>query len=245
MAVAAAEIVMTSASVSYRSFFRHRPILSGITLRAPPGAITAIVGPNGAGKTTLFRALLGFLTLDAGRCLIGDLAPRQYRQQVGIAYQPEAIEFPGLWNARDLLGRGVDLSRIAPDGRSDAFRRAVARTRFDAATLARPAREFSGGMKRRLSLAYALIGEPAVVLLDEPFAGLDPPARHELRREIIDARDRGATVVLASHELAEVERLANRAFILGNGSIRLGPALAAAGHPVETVLESEFTGGRP
>ncbi len=90
-------------------------------------------------------------------------------------------------------------------------------------------------------MAYALIGEPAVVLLDEPFAGLDPPSRHALRKEIIDARQRGATVVLASHELAEVERLANRAFILENGKIRPGPNLTPADAPVATALESEFT----
>ena len=245
MAMPPADILVDRVSVSYRRAFRHRCVLSKISMTAVPGEITAIVGPNGAGKTTLFRTLLGFLQVDAGKCLIGGLPPMEYRQRKGIAYQPETIEFPALWNARDVLGCGVDLSRIPEDERHDAFQKAISRTRFDAATLSRPARRYSKGMKRRLSLAYALIGEPAVILLDEPFSGLDPRARHALRWEITSARKRGSTVVLASHELGEIERLANRAFILEDGTIRPGPALASPEPAVETILESEFTRGTP
>ncbi|MCY3705555.1 MAG: ATP-binding cassette domain-containing protein [Gammaproteobacteria bacterium] len=242
MATPPADIVVDGASISYRRAFRRRRVLSRISMTALAGEITAIVGPNGAGKTTLFRAVLGFLPVEAGRCLVGGLPPMEYRQRKGIAYQPETIDFPGLWNARDVLGCGVDLSGISKDDQRDAYRKAISRTRFDAATLLRPARRYSKGMKRRLSLAFALIGEPAVVLLDEPFAGLDPPARHALRAEITSARNRGATVVLASHELGEVERLANRAFILEDGTIRPGPALSPGDAPVDTILEAEFKG---
>ena len=236
------DILVQGASVSYRKLFRPLRVLSDISLTAQPGEVTAIVGPNGAGKTTLFRTLLGFLSPEAGRCLIGGIPASDYREQFGIAYQPESIQFPSLWNARDLLGRGVDLSRLLQSERDEAYRKAIARSRFDSTTLSRTARRYSRGMKRRLSLAYALIAEPTVVLLDEPFAGLDPPSRHVLRKEIVDARQRGATVVLASHELTEVERLANRAFILENGKIRPGPDLTPADEPAATALESEFTG---
>lgn len=242
MATPPADILVDRASISYRGAFRRRRVLSRISMTALPGEITAIVGPNGAGKTTLFRALLGFLPVDAGKCLIGGLPPMEYRQRKGVAYQPETTDFPGLWNARDVLGCGVGLSGISKDDQPGAFRQAISRTRFDDATLLRPARRYSKGMKRRLSLAYALIGEPTVVLLDEPFAGLDPPARHALRGEITGAQNRGATVVLASHELGEVERLANRAFILEEGTIRPGPVLSPGDAPVDTILEAEFTG---
>ena len=243
MGAARVDIVVEGASVSYRKLFRRRRVvLSRIDLVARSGGITAIVGPNGAGKTTLFRALLGLLTLESGECLIDGVPPGEYRQQMGIGYQPESIEFPGLWNAHDVLGHGVSLSRISQGRQQDAFEKAVARTGFDSTTLLRPAGRYSKGMKRRLSLAYALIGEPAVLLLDEPFSGLDPPARHHLRMEITGARSRGATVVLASHELAEVERLADRAFILERGRTRPGPVLNPGDAPVETILEAEFTG---
>lgn len=242
MTSASVGILVQGASVSYRRLFRPRRVLTDIDFTAQPGEVTAIVGPNGAGKTTLFRTFLGFLTPDAGRCLIGGIPAGEYREQFGIAYQPESIQFPNPWNARDLLGRGVDLSHLPANKRDDAYRRAVARSRFDSTTLSRTARRYSRGMKRRLSLAYALIAEPAVVLLDEPFSGLDPPSRLALRQEILDARQRGATVVLASHELAEVERLANRAFILENGRIRPGPDLTPADAPSATALESEFIG---
>lgn len=242
MATSQADIVIKRASVSYRRPFRSRRVLSEITFLAQPGEVTAIVGPNGAGKTTLFRTLMGFLRLNSGHCLVGGLPPGEYRQAIGIGYQPEAVEFPPHWNARDLLGRGIGLSRIPRDRRPDAYRRAVARTRFDEGTLLRPARKYSKGMKRRLSLAYALIGEPAVILLDEPFSGLDPPARRGLRKEIAGARTRGAAVVLASHELAEIERLANRAYILEKGRIRPGPQLTPVDVSLETILESEITG---
>lgn len=242
MARSSADVVIEGASVSYRRFLRARRVLSDIDFSARPGEVTAIIGPNGAGKTTLFRTLMGFLALDRGQCLIGGLPPEEYRQAVGIGYQPETVELPAQWNARDLLGRGVDLSGIADEERPAAFRKALARTRFDDATLARPARRYSKGMKRRLVLAFALIGEPAVLLLDEPFSGLDPPARHALRVEIVEARARGAVVVLASHELAEVERLANRAFILEGGHLRAGPNPTPADGAMGTRLESELTG---
>ena len=242
MTTSQADIVIERASVSYRRPFRCRRVLSEISLLAQPGEVTAIVGSNGAGKTTLFRTLMGFLRLTSGHCLVGGLPPSEYRQAVGIGYQPEAVEFPAHWNARDLLGRGIGLSRIPRDQRPAAYRKAVGRTRFDEGTLVQAARKYSKGMKRRLSLAYALIGEPAVVLLDEPFAGLDPPSRRALRREIAEARTRGAVVVLASHELAEIERLANRAFILEKGRIRPGPKLTPVDVSLETILESEFAG---
>ena len=242
MTSASVGILVQGASVSYRRVFRRRQVLTDIDFTAQPGEVTAIVGPNGAGKTTLFRTLLGFLTPDAGRCHIGGIPAGEYREQFGIAYQPESIQFPDPWNARDLLGRGVDLSRLPAKERGEAYRTAVARSRFDSITLSRIARRYSRGMKRRLSLAYALIAEPAVVLLDEPFSGLDPPSRHVLRKEILDARQRSATVVMASHELAEIERLANRTFILENGRIRPGPDLTPADASTTTALEAEFTG---
>ena len=215
--VFAEEIVVSYPSV--RGSFggvQRRPALRGATVRAQRGEVVALVGPNGAGKTTLFRALLGFLRPSKGRCLIGGEEPAAYRRRRGIAYLPEAVALPPGWKARDVLCRAVDLS-VPLGQRRTAYGRVVAGTQLDAAVLARETTKCSHGTQKRLWLACALVGDPEVVLLDEPFAGLDTPARRALRAEVRSARQRGAAVLLASHELPEVERLADSVVVLNDG----------------------------
>ena len=232
----AAEVQASDLVVSYRSVFRRVRVLGGLNLAARPGEITALVGPNGAGKTTFFAVLLGLLRPDRGRCLVGGMRPQEYRRRYGMGYLPQVSVFSRGWTARDVLARAVDLS--ASGERAAAFDTAVKRADIDSATLSRLARRCSGGVKRRLGLAWALAGDPPLALLDEPFTGLDPRARAGLRSEMLAARDRGATVLFASHELAEVEQLADQVYILEDGLTRpfAGAANAAA-------LNRELLGG--
>ena len=170
--------------------------------------ITAVVGENGAGKTTLFRTLLGFLEPERGGCFVAELPSGEYRRRLGMGYLPDTLVFPRGWTTRDLLGRGVDLT-LAVGRRRGALVDAVQRSGLDASGVSRPLDQLSRGARRRVAFAFALIGEPEVIVLDEPFSGLDARARAALREETRTARDRGATVLLASHELAEIERLAD------------------------------------
>ena len=208
---------------SYRRMFRRRTVLNGVSLTVEPGEIVAVAGPNGAGKTTLLRVLVGLKKPDRGRCAIAGQPPGAYRRQRGCGYLSESLVFPRAWTCRDILGRSADVA-ASPAERAAVFERSVSRSGLDDATLDKPARLCSKGTRRRLGLAHALAGEPDLVVLDEPFSGLDAQARAALREEARAARDRGAAVLFASHETAEVHRLADRVYILEDGRARPGPA---------------------
>lgn len=230
-------VVVEDLVASYRTGFRRQVVLRGVNLLAEPGMITAIVGPNGAGKTTLFSIVLGLLRPDRGSCSVGGLRPADYRRRHGVGYLSELSVFPRGWTVRCLLARGADLSPSeSPTG---VFAEALARTGFDAATLSKQVANCSKGVQRMVGLAYALAGDPALVVLDEPFSGLDVHARAGLRREMLAARDRGATVLFASHELLEVQRLADKAHILDEGIVRAASAWSddgSSGHDLEAEL---------
>lgn len=237
-----ASVRVEAMTASYRRRFRRREVLHGVDLAVAPGRIAAVVGPNGAGKTTLLRILAAFKQPDRGVCTIAGLSPEAYRRRFGCGYLPESLVFPRVWTCRDILGRSADLS-AAPAERETAFARSVARSGLDPDTLDKPARLCSKGTRRRLGLAHALAGEPAFVVLDEPFSGLDARARAALRDEVRAARDRGAAVLFASHETAEVHRLADQVHILEDGRAR--PWSAQSEDPATDLeaLEAELLRG--
>lgn len=224
---------------SYRNALRRRPVLHNVSFCAAAGEITAVVGPNGAGKTTLFRVVSGLLRPTRGSCTINGLDPARYRQTRGIAYLPENTDFPAGWTARRFLARAADLS-CGPRHRAAAFDRAVKRAELQAETLSKLLRSCSHGIQRRVAFAWARTGDPRLFVLDEPFAGLDPKARVGLRRQLRSAREQGTTVLMASHDLHEVERLADKILVLHRG--RLGSASARRGHDgsLAGALESEL-----
>ena len=231
-----AAVLADGIRVSYRRRFRSHAVLDGLDLEVSPGAIAAIVGKNGEGKTTLFRALVGLHPIDCGRVRMGGCAPGAAVDARQIGFVPEFVTYPPSWTVADVLGFGVDLA-APPEGRRKAFATAVARGRLDDQILSKRANHCSKGYRQRLTLAFALIGEPAVVLLDEPFSGLDPPSRVAMRSEIESLAARSATVVLTSHDLAEVGRLATDVFVLDGGKLRAGP-LAPGGADAAGALEA-------
>ena len=228
---------------SYRGIWSRHEVLRGVDLCARAGEVTALVGPNGAGKTTLLRVLLGFLRMDAGRCHVGGLDPADYRRAHGVAYAPENPAFPRGWTGRDILGRGADLAG-SPEKRAERFAQAVERAGLDRRTLSRDATKYSNGNQRRLSLAYALIGDPEAVLLDEPFTGLDPPARAALRGEMDCARARGAALVVSTHDLTEVARGADGIVFLEAGCSRRTRRVFGDSAASGEALERQLFGAR-
>jgi Cu-processing system ATP-binding protein len=179
-----------------------------------PGETFALIGPNGAGKTTTLKLLLGLARPAHGTIVIGPdrLAPGDPRARRQLGYVPQRVEFPAGRTVGEVLEFFADLKGLP----RSAVERALERTRL-VRHAARRATELSGGFTQRLSLAQAILGDPALLVLDEPTASLDPEATWEFRTLTQQLRSEGVTIVLCSHLLAEVERVADRVLILSEG----------------------------
>ncbi len=178
------------------------------------GETFALIGPNGAGKTTTLRLLLGLSRPDAGRILVGPLGlePHHAEARRDLGYVPQRVEFPPGRTVREVLAffaeiRGLDRAMVD---------RALERVRLEPLA-GRRASELSGGYTQRLSLAQALLADPSLLVLDEPTASLDPEATWEFRTLVEQLRREGKTILLCSHLLSEVERVADRVLILVEG----------------------------
>jgi ABC-type multidrug transport system ATPase subunit len=195
---------------------RYGPIVAvdDLSFEVVPGETFAIIGPNGAGKTTTLKLLLGLARPDAGRIEIGPAAlpPSDPRAREALGYVPQRVEFPPARTAAEILAYFAAL-RGLPEG---SVPRALERVGL-ADVAARRASDLSGGYAQRLSLAQALLGDPALLVLDEPTASLDPEATWEFRSLVEQLRREGKTILLCSHLLSEVERVADRVLILLRG----------------------------
>jgi len=194
--------------------------LDGIDLEIPARTVFGLLGPNGAGKTTTIRVLSTILKPDAGRAeVLGRDVVRQakeVRTQIGLAGQSATVDpnLTGRENLR-LIGRLVHLPRREAARRIDALL-----DRFQLVAAAdRPVRTYSGGMRRRIDLAAALVNRPPVLFLDEPTTGLDPYSRNEVWAMIGELVDDGTTVVLTTQYLEEADRLASRVAVIDEGRV--------------------------
>jgi len=188
--------------------------VDGLSFDVAPGETFALIGPNGAGKTTALKCLLGLVRPDAGRIAIGPdgRAPDDPRARESMGWVPQRVEFPPGRTAAEVLGFFAELRGLGA-GAVDA---AIARVGLGAYAK-RSASELSGGYSQRLSLAQALLGDPALLVLDEPTASLDPQATWEFRSLVLELKAQGRTILLCSHLLDEVERVADRVLILVGG----------------------------
>ena len=196
--------------------YKSTTALDGFGCVVPSGAITGLLGPNGAGKTTLFRSLLGLTRTDAGSIVVlGQEIPRglvDVTKKIGAI-----IEEPGL--IRALTGR-VNL-QVAADQLGFGHDRIDEMLEFVGlqADAGRKIDEYSKGMRQRLALGAALIGDPQLLLLDEPLDGLDPAGQMAFRARLREIADSGQTVVVSSHDLADIEALADYVVVLNRGKL--------------------------
>jgi manganese/zinc/iron transport system ATP- binding protein len=208
--------------VSYGSTFT----LSGVTARIEPGAVVGVIGPNGGGKSTLLKAIAGVLPLRSGSIRLGDEDLRRFAAQVAFVPQREEVSWDFPVTARDvvLMGRYRSVGWLRRPGRTDRDRADAALDRLGLAGMGgRHISQFSGGQQQRIFLARAMVQDPLVILLDEPFTGVDVTNRgvfHEAVREFARA---GLIVLLATHELDEVQAATDAVLCLNHRMVAYGP----------------------
>lgn len=219
-----------------------RPVLQGIDLRIDSGEFVALAGPNGSGKSSLLRCIAGLLLAHRGTIEICSHPIATHtaaaRAKFGMAVDPAAL--PGLLTGRECLQlfartRGLGVVPAATLALAEALRYSV--------YLDRPVEEYSLGTRQKLAVLLGLIGEPPLLLLDEPLNGLDPPSAWALKRHLAELAARGTAIVLATHAIELAERHVHRAVLLVEGRRRLdldSAALAALRADPHRSLEAEL-----
>ena len=211
-----------------RSFGSVKAV-DGLSLVLAPGEIVGFLGTNGAGKTTTIKMTLGLLAPTSGTVKVLGGDPSDPRVRAHIGYMPEVATYYPYLDARELLSFyggicGLDAKTVRK--RTDELLDAVGLA--DAAK--RPLKTYSKGMLQRAGIAQALLNDPDLLVLDEPFTGLDPLARIHFRELLLDLKRRGKTVFFSSHELGETELLCDRVAIMKKGHcVYQGPVRDLAG----------------
>jgi len=202
--------------------YGSQPALAGVDLEIESGRITALLGPNGAGKTTLIHLLLGLIKMQTGTiCLFGGLAPGESacRRRIGVMLQASGVQHN--LAVRELLALFASFYPAPADNSAllaECGLVGLESRRFD---------RLSGGQQQRVLFALAVVGNPELLVLDEPTTGLDPAARRSIWSAIEARREAGTAILLSTHFMAEAERLADRICVLDRGQVR------ASGSPEE------------
>jgi lipopolysaccharide export system ATP-binding protein len=224
-----------SASGLHKSY-NKRSILEGVSLHVDSGEVVGLLGPNGAGKTTCFYMVVGLVPPDKGKILFDDTEitqlPMHARARMGVGYLPqEASIFRKLSvadNILSILEVRKELDKAARTDKLESLLEELQITHIrDSEGIA-----LSGGERRRVEIARALAAEPEFILLDEPFAGVDPISIIEIQRIIEHLQQRGIGVLITDHNVRETLGICNRAYILSHGSV------IAEGAPT-TILENQ------
>ncbi|KPQ06277.1 MAG: lipopolysaccharide export system ATPase component LptB [Rhodobacteraceae bacterium HLUCCA12] len=217
-----------------RKSYKRRPVLRDVSLSLHRGEVVALLGPNGSGKTTCFYCVAGLVPADGGRVVIDGTEvtgwPMYRRARLGIGYLPQEMSiFRGLTVAENIMA----ILEIAESDRHTRQTRLEELLAEFSITHLRdsPALALSGGERRRTEIARCLASNPGFVLLDEPFAGVDPIAVGDIRHLVGDLRSRGIGVLITDHNVRETLEIVDRAYILHDGVVMM------SGTPDEVVQD--------
>jgi lipopolysaccharide export system ATP-binding protein len=202
--------------------YGKRQVLKSVSVEVHPGEVVGLLGPNGAGKTTTFYCVVGLARPDTGRVLLGDLdltrEPMFRRARHGISYLPqEPSVFRGLTVAENIQAilETLPLTTEARRARLEELLEELSIAHLATSN----ASALSGGERRRLEITRALVTAPSFILLDEPFAGIDPIAVIDIQNIIVQLKERGIGVLLTDHNVRETLGICDRAYILNDGTI--------------------------
>jgi ABC-2 type transport system ATP-binding protein len=210
-------LLIEGAQKTYGTGRIAREAVYDVSLHVAEGRVHGLLGPNGAGKTTTIKMLLGLVRPGTGRFeVFGDPATPAARQTIG--FLPEQPYFPPHLTARQVMRLGGVLAGMSRSEIDPAATELLARVGLEGREGGRLS-SFSRGMLQRLGLAQALLGEPRILVLDEPASGLDPVGQRDVRDIIISLRSQGTTVLLSSHQLSEVEAVCDDVTILNAGRV--------------------------
>lgn len=208
--------------VNLRKSYSKRLVIRDVSLELGRGEVVALLGPNGSGKTTCFYSIAGLVTPEGGHVMVDGrdvtTLPMYRRAKLGIGYLPQEMSiFRGL-NVEDNIMAILEIAQ--PDRHKRRERLEELLSEFSIEHLRRaPAMALSGGERRRVEIARCLAADPKYVLLDEPFAGVDPIAVGEIRALTADLKNRGIGVLITDHNVQETLQIVDRAYILHDGKI--------------------------
>ena len=200
----------------YKSFVKEA-VLSGVSLSVPPGEIVGVVGNNGSGKTVLMKCICGFLPVTRGRIRVGGRVigtEVDFPESLGVIIETPGF-LPNLTGMRNLRIL-ADLNKRIGEGE---VREAIERVGLDA-DLKKPVAAYSLGMRQRLGIAQAIMEDPEFLILDEPFNGLDKHGVADIRALLLDLKERGKTIILASHNSEDIRILCDKVYEMDGGRMK-------------------------
>ena len=234
-------------TLDVRKVYRGRPVVQDVSIEVGQGEVVGLLGPNGAGKTTTFYMVVGLTRPDGGRVFLDDVditdLPMYLRAQQGISYLPQE---PSVFRRLSVEGNLRAVFETLGLGRAEQRRRINQLIGdFDLVAVRRSkGNQLSGGERRRLEIARALAISPSFILLDEPFAGIDPIAVLDIQAIIRQLRDMGIGILITDHNVRETLKITDRAYIINDGRIlRTGTPTELSADPTvrKIYLGAEFT----